>query len=295
MNPKELKVTDLPHLVECWNRWTDPDFTIDLRLMNQLTVEHPSWSPDRCRALCDDEQLVAFCLAREVGDLTTIDALMVHPDFRGQGLGRRLVEALGPGELRLGGGPAHFLPGLPQQSGAFPFFVKMGFAADWEVEDLYARFDSRPAQFQRCQPDQADALMGMVSREFSARWRDDTRTRIERGDVEDIVILTREDRVVGFCHTWHGASNVLGPSVFWLRHRASQPWGGVGPVGVAAECRGLGLGRRLMEEALNSLVAQGVREVVVDWTTIGAFYQLFGFQTWQKYRGLRRPGAMTRH
>ncbi len=285
---RPLDQSDLPAVEQSWNRWMEPAFAIDGRLLEQLTAKHPSWRSHRSFGVWQGEQLIAFCLARQVGEVTNIDAVMVAPNSRRQGLGRGLLGRLGSGELRFGGGPAHFLPGLPVQSRAFPFFANLGFETDWEVEDLHAQFDSRPPQFQRCQAAHIPSLEAMVSREFSARWRDDTLHRIEQGDTEDIVILTRDDRVVGFCHTWHEASKVLGPSVFWLRNRTTRPWGGIGPVGVAAECRGLGLGRRLMEEALNSLVAQGVREVVVDWTTIGAFYQRFGFRTWQEYRGLRR-------
>ena len=146
---------------------------------------------------------------------------------------------------------------------------------------------SREPDFTLCQPQDDQALLAMIEREFSARWLNDTRARIERGDRQDLVILRRQGIPVAFCHAWHYRSRLLGPSVFWVRHTCER-FGGIGPVGVDSSQRGQGLGLRVVVEALNYLASLEVEQVVVDWTSIGPFYEKCGFRSWRRYRGLRR-------
>ena len=228
--------------------------------------------------------MVGFALARP----GHIDAVVVCPTRRRKGLGRALVQNMEYG--RLGGGPAHFVPGVPEGwDEAEAFCRAVGLEADWWAEDLHMVLGRRDPNFTSCTSADRDAVVSMVYEEFSKRWTDDTRARFEHGDHQDVVIIRDNAGPVAFCQTWHHKSNLLGPSTFWLRNSCTK-YGGIGPVGVRERARGQGLGGRIVVEALNYLAHRGVREVVVDWTAIGDFYKKYGFVSWQRYRGYSKNG-----
>ena len=280
----------IPTVTAAWNLWVDKGFEIDERLLRQLTFEHPSWADERATLAFDQERLAGFIIARESDDQTIIDAIAVAPEYRRQGLGRSLVEPFQGRSLRVGGGPAHFLPGLPHGwTEGIEFVEALNFTAGAQAEDLHLRLGPREAEFTRCQESEKEALLGMVEREFSKRWTNDTAARFEAKDEADIVILKKGGKPIAFCHTWHHHSALLGPSTFWLRHDCPT-FGGIGPVGVAQSERGQGLGLKIVVQALNSLSTLGVTEVVVDWTAIGPFYEKCGFRSWRHYTGYSRPG-----
>lgn len=277
-----LKLEDFPLVVQSWNAWLPPRFQTDQRLLEQLTVGHPSWDPSLSRLAWEGDSLVGFALARP-GHL---DAVAVSPDRRREGVGTALC-----GELdvqRFGGGPAHFVPGAPEGwQEAESFLEKLGLVADWWAEDLHMNLSDREPEFTSATPEDKNAVLRMVSQEFSKRWTDDTRARFEHDDHQDVIIINDDQGPVAFCHAWHYQSNLLGPSTFWIRNTCAR-FGGIGPVGVRERARGLGLGGRIVVEALNYLAHRGVEEVVVDWTAIGDFYKKYGFHSWQKYRGYAR-------
>lgn len=284
-------VDDNAQLVECWNAWIDHPFHIDCRLLEQVTWNHPSWAQSRSLLVKEGTHILAFLLARQGNTETVIDALAVHPDHRRQGLGRSLIAKLGPGQLRCGGGPAHFLPGLPLEWDAQDMFLRsIGFLVDYDAEDLHLQMTPRNGSFLSSVMEDRDAVVGMIKDEFSARWTADTAARFEAGDAKDVIILKRDGEPIAFCQAWHYQSKLLGPSVFWLRN-SCEKFGGIGPVGVKAAFRGQGLGRKIVLQALNYLHARGAEEVVVDWTAIGPFYKKCGFSSWQKYCGYIREGG----
>jgi GNAT superfamily N-acetyltransferase len=59
--------------------------------------------------------------------------------------------------------------------------------------------------------------------------------------------------------------------------------GGLGPIGIVERLRGRGLGRAFLAASLDMLHARGVRDCVIDWTTLLDFYGAFGFRPWKTY------------
>ena len=280
-------------LIDHWNEWLGESYLMDERLFHQLTLGHPSWLRSKSLLAWKDEELVGFLLGRYQEELFVIDALAVKPERRRSGIGRRLLKSLPQTACRFGGGPAHFVPGIPEDwSVAHKFFQKMGFREDWSAQDLSLQLSPREAEFSSVSEGREEAVLRMVEGEFSQRWTEDTRARFKAGDRADVLIIEREGNPVAFCHAWHFESRLLGPSVFWHRHHCPT-YGGIGPVGVKKSYRGQGLGAAITEQALNYLYHRGASQVVVDWTSIGPFYEKFGFQDWRRYRGYSRAEVLS--
>jgi predicted N-acetyltransferase YhbS len=184
---------------------------------------------------------------------------------------------------------------------AHGFFSALGLVADWHAYDLQW---TSPGEGGAGDPARAAATSWdeSVYRPISAsevadlrhllcyfgrRWQEDTERRCQRlreGRSEEIMGAFQEGRLVGFCHIWSARSQTLGPSTFWL-DRGDDLWGGVGPLGVHPEQRGLGLGAGVVESSMAYLRRAGALRIGVDWTGLPKFYERCGFRPWLSYRG----------
>ena len=61
-------------------------------------------------------------------------------------------------------------------------------------------------------------------------------------------------------------------------------WGALGPIGVAKDERGRGVGHSLLGSALMSLKNRGVHGCCIDWTGLGEFYGRHGFEITRRYQ-----------
>lgn len=236
-----------------------------------------------------------------------IGALAVHPDHQRKGVGSRLLGVAekwlrekGVTRISLGGEPGHFFPGIPRErADAQAFFAAHGFTASGDLaHDLrgdirgYQRLrraeraiaQNRSFHLQRCGGLQLPALITFLEQNFPGRWLYETQLRLQRErSPQDIMLLTIGSRVVGFAHTYHKGSAHLGPSTYWRKLLGPQ-YGGLGPMGLSKDVRGLGLGLALLSFSVETLQAAGVQKMAVDWTTLTDFYGAAGFESWKQYR-----------
>jgi GNAT superfamily N-acetyltransferase len=84
---------------------------------------------------------------------------------------------------------------------------------------------------------------------------------------------------------FHPQSRWIGPSIAWAASDGGAPAaGGLGPMGLAPDLRGRGLGVVLLDRAMVHLASLGVREMVIDWTILLDFYGRLGFVPLRRYR-----------
>jgi predicted N-acetyltransferase YhbS len=177
------------------------------------------------------------------------------------------------------------------------FFSALGLVADWHAYDLLCQGPFGPLEadwdesiYRLVRPPQIEELQRLLAH-FGRRWQLDTERRcqaLRAGLPEEIMGAFQQGKLVGFCHVWSPLSMNLGPSTFWL-DRSDQAWGGIGPIGVHPEQRGLGLGAGVVMAATAYLRRQGKQRIGVDWTGLPKFYERCGFRPWLSYRGYH-PG-----
>jgi predicted N-acetyltransferase YhbS len=253
-----------------------------------------------------------------------ISFLAVHPSRRRRGVGAALVRAAEAFlRLRkrpravLGADPDHFFPGVPDGEtglpGAAPFFEACGYTLRGEAFDLYRALDEyrtpeAVAASLTANPDlevrpltsgEAPALLRFLDAVFPGRWRYTVARFLERGGpAGDVMGVIRGGAVYGFAMLFHPGSRWIGPSIAWpLAGRGGvqagpgsgcgplpRPLGGLGPMGVAPELRGRGLGLALVDAAARRLAGLGVRDMVIDWTILLDFYGRVGFAPCRRYR-----------
>lgn len=241
-------------------------------------------------------------VAKRRGDRGHLAALLVHPEHRGRGHGRRLLEhavgelaAAGAREVVLGADYLHLLPGVPEP-GPVEFFRSCGFDFEGRLEqDLCGDLGtwSPPPALPAVAPAGSwDEPISFLAREFPGRWHWEAEEARRRGGSPAYYLLLRvAGESAGFARIQHHlagapAPGLLAPGAHWTP--AEPPFGGLGPIGVGAAWRGRGLGLGLLQGSLAYLKGLGVRQMGIDWTTLAAFYGRAGFVPCRAYRRGRR-------
>ncbi|MBL8965941.1 MAG: GNAT family N-acetyltransferase [Spirochaetaceae bacterium] len=240
-----------------------------------------------------------------------ISFVVVDEAARRRGIGSALMERAetwlrerGARTVRFGADSHHFFPGAPVDASPASaaleaFLAKHGYRSEGLEQDLAAdlgaldlaglerRAPLAPGyRIRRWEPALLEATVGFLRRNFPGRWLSDCLEAIDAGmRGEDLLLLedaaTRS--IVGFSRVYDRRSAVLGPSVYWRGLMGDSPCG-LGPIGVDAERRGLGLGLALLRASMAELARRGGRFMVIDWTDLGDFYGKFGFKPWREYR-----------
>lgn len=241
-----------------------------------------------------------------------LQVVAVSPGRQREGIGRAIVARLledaqreGVDRVRIGGGIHYLFPGVPTDlPGAQAFFTAIGARYEHETHDLRASLTGNAASehdrkvladagltVRPMQPSETDTLLTFVDRAFNLDWVHDLGWAMDRGlPAGDVLLLVPTDtpglvsarKIAGFA-TIHQRGNapLFGPR-FW-EDLLEPSSGGLGPIGVVERLRGRGLGRALLAVGLDTLRARGVRDCVIDWTTLLDYYGPFGFQPWKSY------------
>lgn len=320
--PTVMEPIDEAGLLRLWNEAMGDDFPLDGRLLSQQLALDTD--PRRCFAYRDDSgRLVAAALAKMAArpgpsgappQKGYLNLIVVDRSLRRRGLGSRLLAAaedwlagLGAGKACLGQDHYHFFPGLPvgaafEAAGAFA--AARGFRPEGDECDLIAdlretRVDAAlatpPAGYEYRYYRRTDdaALDSFATRCFPGRWAAELREAIAAGmRPADLVLAveTAGGAVVGFSRIYDESSPVLGPGLYWRGLLGPDP-GALGPIGVDASRRGLGLGMGLLQFCVGELKARGVKNMVIDWTDLLDFYGKMGFTEWKRYRTMSAPLA----
>jgi GNAT superfamily N-acetyltransferase len=300
-------------VVAVWNAAAGEAFPLREALFRQNTVLDPHFDADGAFLACDTAtgRVVGCGVAKVAREPLGADGLrpdrgwlslvVVHPGHQRSGVGASLVRA-GEAFLRargrttaaLGTDPAHFFPGVPDGLGGARFFEAAGYTLRGEAYDLHRSLDGYRTPetvmtARSANPDvevrplaagEEQGLLAFLDAAFPGRWRYTVGRFLENGGpIGDVMGVLRRGAVCGFAMLFHPGSRWIGPSIAW-----APSAGGLGPMGLAPEVRGRGLGHVLLDRAVVHLASLGVREMVIDWTILLDFYGALGFVPCRRYR-----------
>jgi GNAT superfamily N-acetyltransferase len=313
-----------PHVVRLWNDAIGDVFPLREAALRQCLEVNPSAQPeDGCLAWADDGRLVGFGYVglhrlelpqtAAFRDRGQIQAVVVDQEARRQGIGRRIARHLagiaqerGVERLEAGGAMFYLWGGIPDDlPGAAAFSEAIGFElgdASWDlrgdvselrVDDASSALlrDERLTVEPATAGDEAAALAFLFA-EFGGEWWHETSWFLAQGgDPATLLLLRDADRnVLGLARIHRPDVRPIGPPHFWAARRAPAA-GGLGPIGIAAERRGQGLGRALLVVALDRLRRAGLTDVVIDLTSLMGYYGSHGFGPWMTWRSASAPLA----
>lgn len=310
-----------PHVVALWAAAAGEAFPLREPVVRQCLEANPSARPDDAVLAWEEDRLIGFGYAglhrmpdpETAGFLSRgqLQAVVVHPDRRRCGIGRQIAAALGDrirahgvATVEAGGGLFYFWAGIPEDlPGALAFATAIGFELgepSWDLRGSVAnlRIDAATdatllafdASVTPATADDRAALLAFLFREFGGEWWHETRWFLDAGGDPGELLLVRDstDRILGLARIHGPATRPIGPPHFWAARRPPES-GGLGPIGVAAELRGRGLGRALLVVALDRLRQSGLTDVVIDFTSLLGYYGPHGFAPWITYRHASAP------
>ena len=283
-----------------------PQFQLTERLLQQNVWNSPYVLQEGSALKVIDEQVVGIVIAKAWHDTHGIklnaehgwiQMLLVHPDYRRQGIGDELYsfaeKALlikGVKKIQIGGDVGHVLCGVPlTQEAGVTFVEKHGYKRLVESVD-FVRELTKPlvmpehdgAEFVLLKPEEKDVFLQFMARAFPGRWTFEAYDYFAYGGTgRDYVVVKKDGHIVGFCRMNDEQSAWQGPNYNWAEQFESL--GGIGPLGVEAAYRKFGYGRAVVEAAEVYLQQRGKKTLFIDWTDLIAFYEKLGYTIWQNY------------
>ena len=103
------------------------------------------------------------------------------------------------------------------------------------------------------------------------------------GSHRGIVGLFHNDAIHGFASIQDSSNKYPISGAVW-RNALGENWGTLGPIGVSQKVRGHGWGGAILSAGLLELKSRGVKQCLIDWTTLEEFYGKHGFVKTRTYK-----------
>lgn len=297
---------DFEALTRLWNQFYPEKFRIDADLLRHNTVDSPVFDWGVSAIETDGSEALAFVAFKRSAaglfkgpqiDQAHLSAIAYTDPKVAVDLvadAKRILRNRGVNNIVFGGDSRHFFPGCPVDNRVLcDFLMVEGFEEGREACDLerdladYKPVSPVPSGVEMrplSGEDDIVALRVFLEEEFPGRWLHDTMDKLRvEGDPSAVFAAFDGGKIVGFAmlQNWNH-KHVIGGGV-WRGHLGSN-WGSLGPIGVAADLRGKGLGHGLLSAALCHLRDLGVRRCIIDWTGLVDFYGRHGFEVTRTYR-----------
>ncbi len=277
-----------------WEKTYSPSFRIDDEIWRQNMVVHPAVA-----ASLRGPGWIAVLkgpVPEYGGDANRfhLAAIAFDSPDSGQAAAKAAVQSatgLGATSLSFGQDGDHIWPGVPHDH---PHLIaaleSAGFTIGGTVDDLQrdlANYSPRdPAaispEFRPAGTSDESGLMDYFTREFPGRWRVDVMQQFQENPAR-VMVWEVDGNIEG--HALIQTSDTHHPigGAIW-RNDLGPNWGALGSIGVSARLRGGGSGGRLLDASLLELSRRQVRECIIDWTGLSAFYEKYGFTITRKYQ-----------
>jgi len=217
---------------------------------------------------------------------------LVEEDFKKNGIK----------EVHFGGDPQNFLSGLPSslEGDYLSLLEKSGYRKHGVVYDLYQNISKFKIsqkinekvllkekdlnlRIETATQKTSPFLLEFLEKNFPERWYFEAENiRRIPGGIEDYWILRSNDNLLGFSRINTFKSSYLGPNINWCFKWQEDSFG-LGPIGIADNCRGKGYGIYLMVNIIQYFQQKGYKHMVIDWTDLVDYYKKIGFEPWIKY------------
>ena len=242
-----------------------------------------------------------------------VSAVAVAAAHQGRGIGAALLGALlarlaaaGATEVRFGSDADHLLPGVPLEAPPAAWRLLRRHGARFAALEHDLHLDLRPPlpaaplpPGWRLRDDDPEGAEAFVGRAFPGRWAEELGAYLRGGATVFTVERTASHPdgasagAEGFCVAFRGGERVTSPGLHWAAALARDYPGGrlgaIGPLGVSPAVRGGGVGLAMVRGAAAALRERGVTDVVINWTTLGAFYGRLGARAWRTYQRAQAP------
>lgn len=249
-----------------------------------------------------DKKAVGFIVSKinEINQIAWISLIYVSKKYRKQGIGSKLLEKIEKEfrekeikKIKVGADFDNFFPGIPCDfvNASNTWFEKRNYKMIRYTYDVVSKIDriktyeiiDKGFSFRYAKLSESNKVLDLL-KSFSQRWYDEGLDAIKNNDFETSYIIgvsKENDSVVAFLRCNQTELNKKPYNITW--YQRFKKLSGIGPLGVFSEYRKLGLGKDIISFALNTLKNTKTTDILIDWTGLLEFYQLFGFEVWKSY------------
>ncbi len=304
---QNFRNADFGALAAHWNSFYPEQYHIDAELLELNTVHSPvfDWGISQIEVDANSECLGFVVFKRSAASLfkgPSIDqahlSAIAYSDPRVAvdlvADAKRVLRNRGVNRIVFGADSRHFWPGCPIDFGAMCGFLMVeGFEDKGEIFDMERNLQD----YQGTAPeipgityrplasdDDVVALRIFLETQFPGRWHHDAMNKIqEEGDPGCIFAAFTPNSIIGFALIQNWTHKLPIGGAVW-RQSLGDRWTSLGPIGIATEHRGTGVGKSLLDKALLHLKSLGGQRCIIDWTTLEDFYAMHGFQITRRYK-----------
>lgn len=300
-------------LTEFWNRNLPPKYHVDSVILRANTFECPTldWGASFV-SLNEDGEVNGFVAIKHPStrlypvrdpDEAHLSAIVFKEAKIAIDLlkaSKRVLRERGIQSLTFGRDSAHFFPGCPTDLPALKDLLLIeGFEGNGEHVDLVrdvsdyeapagvqvlpeqGEISSRPLT-----PKEVQNLKIFLENTFPGRWVYDTSCKLEsESDPTFVQGLFVNDHLKGFAVLQNPTCKKAISGAVWRKY-LGENWCTLGPIGICPSVRGKGLGDALLASALTRLKNEGMKNCLIDWTTLTAWYEKHGFKVANTYKSL---------
>ena len=303
-------VQDEHAVFDLWERTLAPLWPLSREAFQHKTLTRRCYQPGDHLVAEVGEKIVGFVATQlpqiaGVAPRGEIMLIMVHPDYRRQGIGKRLLtQALdllkqrGAVEVQLGaGGMAYFWPGVPTNlPDAWKFFEACGWTNLESSFDLvmplngyqtpaevYGRIRLPNVTLTTAKPDQIPAILQFEAHYFP-KWLPYFQKVADNGDYVDIVLAhNAENQILGTAEVLDGRIEGQQHDFCVWQSLLGENIGGIGVLGVAEEQQGNGIGLALAARVTEILQERGLTTSFIGYTWLVDWYGKLGYRLWREY------------
>jgi ribosomal protein S18 acetylase RimI-like enzyme len=303
-------IPPLEPLLDQWRKTYGDKYLVDAQQLIQKGFQHPNFLPKLSIIKPN-----GFLIAKQdpYGTLfgephlnrIHINSIAYASHFDGQQILAEFLRKAPNQPITFGQDQGHFFPGVPEECPELQqLLADHGFEpqGDWanDVEADLAIFNPQPewlaplsqnhAEVRPCTSHDIPALEQFLIREFPGRWHYDV--AIEKAqkfnEPGGILALWVNQQIHGFAYMQSNSSTQHPTGGFtWHLDLGPNP-GSLGPIGISKAVRGTGLGGALLVAGLNHLKQAGVRQCIIDWTSLVDFYGKYGFCVNRRYKAMTK-------
>ena len=199
------------------------DFQMNRDKLDDVT-RHPDFHADGAIVASTGNRVVGFALAMAAGDCAFLSVLMVHPEFRREGVGTNLLakteefaRCRGKDEIRVSyrGNPVSFATGVDvgtpvyycllnngyRNRGSLSLFMEIAFAEYAYRDEIDAHISQNSKagiQFGLCGQEHRDGLGEFMAEVFPGGWENSVNGHLKGEPPYPVVIAFLGARVIGF-------------------------------------------------------------------------------------------------